>query len=243
MNTEVKMRILAAAAELLATSPEADFSTRDVCEMAGVGSPALYRQFGDKVGLLSAVVDFGFEQYLASKRVAVPSEDAVEDLKSGWDNHVAFAVTNPNYYRVMYSPGLSRRPDAEAEAFALLLAVVERAQAAGRLRLPSLLAAQMIMAANVGVAISLLYRPDTNTDPGMSDRVRNSVIDAITFGSPPIRASRLSTARTARALAAQIGVDGADPLGAAESQLLVEWLSRISSHAAAADHLEIQGAS
>ncbi|WP_349307236.1 TetR family transcriptional regulator [Rhodococcus sp. IEGM 1379] len=31
---------------------------------SGVGAPALYRQFGDKDGLLAAVVDAGFAEYL-----------------------------------------------------------------------------------------------------------------------------------------------------------------------------------
>src|SRR3954449_6664209 len=108
MSTRTK--ILEAAAELLAASPIADVSTRAVCEAAGVGAPALYRQFGDKEGLLSAVVDHGFEKYLAGKRAAVPSADPVQDLRDGWDSHVAFAVENPSYYRLMYSPTVSGTP-------------------------------------------------------------------------------------------------------------------------------------
>ncbi len=87
----------------------ADISTwAAVCEAAGVGAPALYRQFGDKEDLLAAVVDFGFEQCLASKRAAVPSDDPVQDLRDGWHNHVEFALENPNHYRLLYSPGPSR---------------------------------------------------------------------------------------------------------------------------------------
>src|SRR3954449_10919823 len=98
MSTRTK--ILEAAATLLADSRVADVSTRAVCEAAGVGAPALYRQFGDKEGLLAAVVDLGFEKYLAGKRAAEPSDDPVRDLRDGWDNHVAFAVGNPNHYRL-----------------------------------------------------------------------------------------------------------------------------------------------
>lgn len=43
--------------------------------MAGVGAPALYRQFGDKDGLLAAVVEAGFFEYLEGKRAATPSDD------------------------------------------------------------------------------------------------------------------------------------------------------------------------
>lgn len=58
----------AAQAQLLA-SPNRDISTRAVCDAVGVGAPVLYRLFGDKDGLLSAVVDQAFQRNLASKRV------------------------------------------------------------------------------------------------------------------------------------------------------------------------------
>lgn len=54
-----------------------------MCEAAKVGAPALYRHFGDKEGLLSAVVDHGFEKYLATKRERGETTDAVEDLRRG----------------------------------------------------------------------------------------------------------------------------------------------------------------
>ena len=56
----VKTRILEAASELLARSADADIS--------GVTAPTLYHHFGDKEGLLAAVVDFGWATFLESKR-------------------------------------------------------------------------------------------------------------------------------------------------------------------------------
>ena len=66
----VKTRILEAAAELIAESPDADISTREVCEAAGVSAPSIYHYFGDKEGLLAAVVDHAVACYLDSKREA-----------------------------------------------------------------------------------------------------------------------------------------------------------------------------
>jgi AcrR family transcriptional regulator len=227
---ELKTRILEAAAAILSTSSEADFSTRAVCEAAGVGAPALYRQFGDKEGLLAAVVDFGFEQYLSAKRSATFSDDAVQDLRNGWDNHVAFALNNPNYYRLMYSPSLVTRPEAAAEAHELLLAVVERAATAGRMLVPSDLGAQMIMSANVGVALSLLYRPDLSSDPALSPRVRDSIIDSITTPVALQSTALRSLANTAATLSSQLRASGDDDgLSDGERNLLHEWLYRMST--------------
>ncbi|MBK3590595.1 TetR/AcrR family transcriptional regulator, partial [Streptomyces sp. MBT57] len=82
-STSTRTRILHVAAELVGNSPDGDISTRAVCEAAQVGAPALYRHFGDKEGLLSAVVDHGFERYLATKRERDESTDPVEDLRRG----------------------------------------------------------------------------------------------------------------------------------------------------------------
>ncbi|GAA1301530.1 TetR family transcriptional regulator [Planotetraspora silvatica] len=234
---DARTRILQAAATLLSESPEADISTRAVCEAAGVGAPALYRQFGDKEGLLTAVVDYGFEQYLAGKRAAQPSADPVQDLRDGWDNHVAFAVDNPNYYRLMYSPGLSAPPGAAAEAHGLLVEVLERCAAAGRLRISPQLAAQMVMSANAGVALSLVSRPAIYTDQEFSRLVRDAVIASITVdeapgpgGTAPGTASGApGVPVTATTLSAQLRDTPPADLTSAETALLQQWLTTLAA--------------
>ncbi|WNI19454.1 TetR/AcrR family transcriptional regulator [Actinacidiphila sp. ITFR-21] len=223
---DTRTRILRAAADLLSRSTDADVSTRAVCEAAGVGAPILYRQFGDKAGLLSAVVDYGFEQYLAPKRAAVPSADPVQDLRNGWDHHVRFAVENPNYYRLMYSPGLSVPPEAAAEAQRLLRGVVERVAAAGRLRVAPETATRMVMSANSGVALSLIARPALYPDPAFSDRVRDAVIGAVTLTPDPVAAATVAT--TAAMLGSQLRAAPPAALTAAETALLRQWLDTLA---------------
>ncbi|PRY44028.1 TetR/AcrR family transcriptional regulator [Umezawaea tangerina] len=220
-----RTRILEAAAELLAESPVADVSTRAVCEAAGVGAPALYRQFGDKEGLLSAVVDYGFEKYLAGKRAAKPSADPVQDMRDGWDAHVAFALENPSYYRLMYSPTVSGTPAAAVEAQQLLTAVVERVAAAGRLTTSVDAAAQMIMSANTGVALVLITRRELYT-PDVSTRVRDAVHAAILVPEEDAVAGNGNGA--ASALSAQLRESPPDRLTSAEAGLLQEWLTRLT---------------
>ncbi|WAZ19186.1 TetR/AcrR family transcriptional regulator [Streptomyces cinnabarinus] len=221
MNTET--RILEAAAALLVESPAGDISIRAVCEAAQVGAPTLYRLFEDKDALLAAVVDHGFEQYLASKRAAVPSEDPVRDLRDGWDSHVAFALAQPACYKLMYSPALAGRPEAAREAHRMLTSVIERIAVAGRLSVPVDRAAQMVMAANVGLALSLLYRPEVNQDPVLSDSMREAVIAAITTrAAAPDTAP--SPATTLRTRLQQTPPPGFTPV---EAALLHEWLGRL----------------
>lgn len=223
-----RTRILEAAAKLLAESPVADVSTRAVCEAAGVGAPALYRQFGDKEGLLSAVVDYGFDQYLSGKRAAQPSANPVQDLRDGWDSHVAFAVTHPSYYRLMYSPAVSAPPEAAAEAQRLLLEVLERCAAAGKLRVSPETAGQMIMSANVGVALMLVSRSKMYT-PDVSTRVRDAVHAAVLVPEGPDTADGSgSTATIASSLGAVLRQEPPAELTTGETVLLHEWLNRLS---------------
>lgn len=171
--------MLEAAEDLLNASPDRDISTRAVCDAVGVGAPVLYRLFGDKNGLLSALVDHGFDRYLATKRAAEPSDDPVTDLRNGWDTHVAFARAHPAVYRLMYSPSLAEVPKAAQEAMDLLRDVLGRCAAAGRIRVDVDRAAQMIMSANIGVALSIISQPTRYADAELSRRVRDAVHAAI----------------------------------------------------------------
>ncbi|WP_242910757.1 TetR/AcrR family transcriptional regulator [Actinomadura terrae] len=175
-----RTRILDATAELLATKDALAISTRAICERAEVGMPEIYRQFGDKQGLLTAVADVGFERFLANKRQNPATADPVADLRSAWDSHVAFAIRNPHLYRLMFTPTGDARPRGIKEAHALLLAAMERCRAAGRLRAAPELAARSVLSANVGVCLMALSFPDSFGELDISQSVRDALIAKVT---------------------------------------------------------------
>ncbi len=245
-----KARILEVAAALVAQSPDGDVSTRAVCEAAGVGAPALYRHFGDKEGLLTAVVDHGFDQYLAAKRERTPGTDPVRDLRDGWDTHTDFALRNPNLYRLMNSPAMRTPPAAALESHRILTEDLRRAAEQGKLRLAPELAAQMIMSANVGVCLMLVSRPATFDDRTLSRRVRDAVHTAVfvpevmadtapgtaTAGSATAGKATAGTGEapvpaTATRLGALLRQTPSPAFTPAESALLGEWLDRLSNTA------------
>lgn len=236
-TVSTKARILEVAAALVAESPNGDVSTRAVCEAAGVGAPALYRHFGDKEGLLSAVVDSGWEKYLATKRDRAPGTDPVQDLREGWDTHTEFALQNPNLYRLMNSPAMRTPPAAALEAHRILTSDLQRAAEQGKLRLAPELAAQIIMSANVGVALMLVSRPATFTDRTVSRRVRDAVHAAVftpdVTGSGPDLATadgdEVEVPATAARLGAMIRTSPSPAFTPAETGLLTEWLDRLSN--------------
>ena len=234
-------RILEVAADLVARSPDGDVSTRAVCEAAQVGAPALYRHFGDKEGLLSAVVDHGFGKYLATKRERHPTADPVQDLRDGWDTHVAFALANPNLYRLMNSPAMRTPPAAALESHRILTRDLERVAAQGKLRLAPELAAQMVMSANVGVALMLVARPSTFADEALSRRVRDAVHAAVFTpdvtrqgaaddgGSADTGADDTRVPAAAAQLGAVLRRSARPVLSPGETVLIGEWLDRLSN--------------
>jgi AcrR family transcriptional regulator len=227
--------MLEAAEELLNASPDRDIATRAVCEAVGVGAPVLYRLFGDKNGLLSALVDHGFDRYLATKRAAAPSDDPVADLRNGWDTHVGFAMAHPAVYRLMFSPGFASVPSAAQEAMRLLREVLDRCAAAGLLRVDPDVAAQMIMSSNIGVALNLVVQPENYPDPGLSRRVRDAVHAAVlvpehtgTRDGAPTGAGDRATLVTAALQLSAILRDRPAELGEPETALLLHWLDTLA---------------
>ncbi|MFC5230177.1 TetR/AcrR family transcriptional regulator [Pseudonocardia zijingensis] len=227
----MRTRMLDAAEELLDASPDRDIATRAVCDKVGVGAPVLYRLFGDKNGLLSALVDYGFDRYLATKRAAAPSADPVVDLRNGWDTHVEFAMAHPAVYRLMFSPGFATVPSAAQEAMRLLREVLDRCAAAGVLRVDPETAAQMIMSANIGVALNLVTQPENYPDPELSRRVRDAVHAALLVperaADAPTPGDRDPLVVAALQLSAVLR-DRPAELGEPETALLLHWLDTLA---------------
>ncbi|OLT17647.1 TetR family transcriptional regulator [Pseudonocardia sp. CNS-139] len=226
----MRTRMLEAAEKLLDAAPDRDVSTRAVCEAVGVGAPVLYRLFGDKNGLLSALVDYGFDRYLATKRAAAPSADPVTDLRNGWDTHIAFAQAHPAVYRLMYSPDLAEVPSAAQEAIRILRTVLDRCAEAGRLRVEPAGAAQMIMSANIGVALSLISQPASYSDPDLSRRVRDAVQGAVLVpADAPAGPGDAALVTAALQLAAILRAHPPTTLAEPETALLLHWLDRLAA--------------
>ncbi|MFD8097393.1 TetR/AcrR family transcriptional regulator [Streptomyces malaysiensis] len=150
-------RILQAAADLLTQRGREAVSTRAVSAAAGVQAQTIYRHFGDMRGLLDAVARRGYADYLAAKQAHIGAGDPVEQVRDGWDLHIAFALANPAVYRLLYA---DPRPDAESpltgEAHKVLLGLVEGIAKVGRLRTSVESAAAMVHSSGVGVALTLI---------------------------------------------------------------------------------------
>src|ERR1700712_5426360 len=221
-----RTRIVEAAGRLLESGGEDAVSTRAVSAAAGVQAPTIYRLFGDKQGLLDAVVTHGFERYLAEKTVREETDDPVADLRTGWDLHVGLALERPALYTLMYARpnGEGHSPAARA-AFAVLAALIRRIAAAGRLRVGEDRAVGLVQAAGSGAALSLIAVPPAERDPGLSAAAREAVVVAITTDAAEVPAS----GPVAAAVSLRAALDDVAVLTEAERALLAEWLEKVAS--------------
>ncbi|MEV5385346.1 TetR/AcrR family transcriptional regulator [Streptomyces sp. NPDC052721] len=230
-------RILRAAADLLAEGGREAVSTRSVSAAAGVQAQTIYRQFGDMQGLLDEVARRGLAAYLADKKANLASGDPVEQLRRGWDLHVAFGLANPALYRLLYTdPRPGEGAAAMDEAYGMLLQLVTRVAETGRLRMGVEAAAAMIQATGIGVTVTLIGAAAAGRlaeHERLSESTRDAVLAALVTDAEqaaPVEEPRAARARHAVALKALLDeAEGDRPFTPGEQQLLAEWLTRLVS--------------
>lgn len=222
VSTGTREKLISAAAELIANSPGEGFSLRAVCDTVGVKLPTAYHFFGSKQGLADAVVEHGFDMYIAEKQAMEWTGDPIQDIRTGWDAHVAFGLRNPGFYALMYGevqPG--HAPAAQSRPTEILLGLANQAADQGRLCVPPAQATEHILATNVGVTLRQIVQDAP--DPALSAAVREGVISAITGAAEQDDAASSHALSTVAELAAA----HPDTLGPAETRLLQEWLQRL----------------
>jgi AcrR family transcriptional regulator len=223
---EHRARVLAAAMKLLAEGGQEAVSTRAVAVEAHTQPPTIYRLFGDKQGLLDALAAHGWAEHFKDESAMSPSGDPVEDLRTGWQLNIAFALANPALFSLMYGSGQPSRVESPAALAARehLMSYLRRIAQAGRLGVTVERAARLVQAAGSGVALALISAPEDQRDMGMSDLAREAVIRAIVTDAPTQGVEGpASAAVTLRALLPQVSA-----LSPAERGLLDVWLERIA---------------
>jgi AcrR family transcriptional regulator len=123
---------------------------RAVAREIGIAAPSIYAHFPDRDAIVTAVVARIFDDLTAeiSRAVAGSGEDPVERLTAGCEAYVAFGLSRPARYGVLFSEqrlgiknyckpvaiGPDGRPVLEfgAESFALLVEGLTECVAAGR---------------------------------------------------------------------------------------------------------------
>jgi AcrR family transcriptional regulator len=237
---DVRARVVRAAIELLASGGRSAVTTRAVSAAAGVQPPTIYRHFGDMQGLLDVAARETLAGHVREQATRALTNDPVEDLRRGWDLHVAFNLAHPDAFALKYSaPSGAASARVVHESVEVLKSLVLRIAEAGQLRVDVARATDLIYAAGTGVTLTLITTPPVERDARLSDTMREAILSAITVpayaestnGSPAAGADRVAVHAVAlRALLSE----ALDVLSPSERQLLSDWLNRLAkarSHA------------
>jgi AcrR family transcriptional regulator len=126
----------AAAAILESEGPDA-LSVRRIAAAAGVAPMGVYNHFDSKSGIVEALFIQGFQRLSYALRAVADVQDPYEALREGGRRYRALALEHPMAYQLMFLkviPGFEPTDHAleiAGAAFANLVAVVQRAMAAG----------------------------------------------------------------------------------------------------------------
>ena len=221
---DTRAHIIESAIDLLNNGGRDAVTTRAVADAAGVQVPALYRHFSDKQALLDAVAEHGFRTYLSEKRLPRPGQDPVEDLRRGWDLHVAFGLSHPALYLLMYAePRAGIKSPAAETSYRMLREHLRQVAAVGRLRLSEERAAELFHASGCGTVLTLLAGTQEDREGRLSEIAREAALAAMTADTPAFEGSGPAAAAAAlRAVLPEV-----QSLSEGERTLLIEWLNRL----------------
>lgn len=155
-DPEVAVRMVEAAAHLLAREGPGAVTARRLAATVGTSTMAVYTHFGSMDEVMAAVLRTGFQRFGAALDRPVVTEDPVADwMAQGWE-YRGFALANPDLYRVMFgSDAFTLRSHAEADqeaaaaTFLSLLKRIERCVQAQRWQVDDLFTAGEVVWAGV----------------------------------------------------------------------------------------------
>lgn len=137
---ELRDRVLASAAVLLAREGAGGFTARRIASEAATSPPAVYELFGDKAGLLRALFFDGFRQLATRLDALDVTDDPRTDLLALAEEYRRFMQEHPVLAELMFLRPFADFDPGESELAAgasvreLVIARVQRAIDAGLLR-------------------------------------------------------------------------------------------------------------
>lgn len=180
-RSEARRVILDASEALLLEGGYEAFSIRRLVERCGYTAPTIYHHFGDKEGLLDALLAQGFERLSEQFERVRRSPDPVEDLTRLARAYVRFGIRHPKHYQLLFVPRGADRPPPPVidEARAHLDEIWQQLSEAGRLRSADPeSAAQSLWALCHGLISGRIQRPDRP----WSKTLNQDAIDALLRG-------------------------------------------------------------
>jgi len=161
---EARRAILDATEGLLVAEGYEALSMRRLAEQCGYTAPSIYHHFGDKRGLIDALLEERFGLLVERIRSVAAGDDPVEILHGQLSAFVRFGLENPTHYRLLMAPRLdaeSPPPRSSEAARELIEVTLTRLAQARRLQVGDIEEAVQCIWTTLHGLISLhISRPD-----------------------------------------------------------------------------------
>lgn len=179
---EARRTILDATEALMLEHQGSDFSIRALGKRSGYSAPTVYHYFGDKDGLIEALLEERVSRLAEQLEGVEPSGDAQADLRAMLLAYFDFSTRNPTFTRLMWTlsrKGESREPEAMERVRNVIQSAMQRFGDSGRLgEFEAGSAGQMLWALAYGLVSLHIAQPDFEMD----DRLAARAFDALFLG-------------------------------------------------------------
>src|SRR5262245_35620673 len=162
-RAQVRRAVLDATAAVLLEEGEERLSIRRLVERCGYTAPTIYHHFGDKKGLIHALLDERFDRLARRMRSVRRGHDPVAYIRAMALSFVRFSLRNPTHHRLLFAPRAQsyEPPRSAQEAREMLeqawLQLIEE----GRLRVADASSAgQALFCLVYGLASRRIAQPD-----------------------------------------------------------------------------------
>ncbi len=114
---DLRQALIDASHQLLVEKGAENFTLADACRVAGVTTAAPYKHFRDKLEILEAIVEQGFERMADRLMTAVreKGEGTIEGLIAMGQAYLAFAVDETAVFRLMFGHNSAIKQAAEVQ--------------------------------------------------------------------------------------------------------------------------------
>jgi AcrR family transcriptional regulator len=189
-RADAQRAILDSAESLLAEAGYEAFSIRKLIDRCGYSAPTIYHYFGDKSGLLDAVLEEHYQRLFALVRRVSFKPDPLDTIRARAKAFIEFGLENPTHYRILMAQrGADAKPLQSVEdARGLLEQPWRQLIEQGRLLEAHLDLAQQCFFALMHGLISLLNdRQDIEWSAGIVEESVDALLRGWTVSTGPER--------------------------------------------------------
>lgn len=179
---EARRTILDATEALMLETNGSDFSIRALGKQSGYSAPTVYHYFGDKDGLIEALLEDRVSELADQLERVEPSGDAQADLRAMLLAYLDFSASQPTFTRLMWTlsrKGESRMPLAMSRVRSSIEKALERFGDSGRLgHFEAGAAGQVLWSLVYGLVSLQITQPDFTPEASLAERA----LDALFLG-------------------------------------------------------------